>query len=76
MEEEENWGVASIVEDGKTVRRRVPSCGSWRDFYVNVRDALLEKSRITGDAATGAGCDGDAGIGTEKQCRKAGVAVA
>lgn len=46
MEEEENWGVASIVEDGKTERRRVPSCGSWRDFYVNVRDALLEKAEL------------------------------
>ena len=46
MEKEENWGVATVVENGQTVQRRVPSCGDWRDFYVNLRDVLLGKTEL------------------------------
>jgi scyllo-inositol 2-dehydrogenase (NADP+) len=46
LEEEENWGEATIVENGQTVKKRVPSSGDWRDFYVNVRDALLGKAEL------------------------------
>jgi scyllo-inositol 2-dehydrogenase (NADP+) len=46
MEGEENWGVASVVVNGDTARRAVASCGSWRDFYINVRDALAGKSEL------------------------------
>lgn len=46
MEKEENWGVATVVENGQTVQRRVSSCGDWRDFYVNVRDVLLGKAEL------------------------------
>ncbi len=46
MEQEENWGVATIVENGQTVQKRVPSRGDWRDFYVNVRDVLLGKAEL------------------------------
>ncbi len=46
MEQEENWGVASFVENGRTVQKHVASCGDWRDFYVNVREALLGKAEL------------------------------
>lgn len=46
LEEEENWGEATIVENGQTLKKRIPSSGDWRDFYVNVRDALLGKAEL------------------------------
>ncbi len=46
MEQEENWGVATIVENGQPLQKRVPSCGDWRDFYENVREALLGKVEL------------------------------
>jgi scyllo-inositol 2-dehydrogenase (NADP+) len=46
MEQEENWGVATVLENRQTAQRRVASRGSWRDFYVNVRDALLGKAEL------------------------------
>jgi scyllo-inositol 2-dehydrogenase (NADP+) len=45
-EKEENWGVATVVGSGQNVQKRVPSSGSWRDFYVNVRDVLLGKAEL------------------------------
>ena len=41
LEKEENWGELTLVKDGRTTTRRVPSIGDWRDFYANVRDAIL-----------------------------------
>ena len=46
LEEEENWGEATTAENGQTVKKRIPSSGDWRDFYVNVRDALLRKAEL------------------------------
>ncbi len=46
MEKEENWGEATTLENGRAVQTRVASRGDWRDFYVNVRDALLGKAAL------------------------------
>lgn len=44
VEKEENWGELTLVENGKTTLRKIPSTGDWRDFYANVRDAILGKA--------------------------------
>ena len=41
LEKEENWGELTLIKDGRPMTRRVPSIGDWRDFYANVRDAIL-----------------------------------
>ena len=46
MEREENFGVATIVQNDQQVQKRVPSCGDWRDFYANVRDVLQGKAEL------------------------------
>ncbi len=46
MEKEESFGEATIVENGQTLTHRVASTGDWRDFYINVRDALLGKAEL------------------------------
>jgi predicted dehydrogenase len=37
---EENWGELTLLENGQSTCRKIPSTGDWRDFYVNVRDAI------------------------------------
>jgi scyllo-inositol 2-dehydrogenase (NADP+) len=46
LEEEENWGELTIAEDGAMRKSKVPSKGDWREFYANVRDALLGKAPL------------------------------
>jgi scyllo-inositol 2-dehydrogenase (NADP+) len=46
LEQEENWAVAAIAQNGQTVQKRVASHGDWRDFYVNVHDAMLGKAQL------------------------------
>lgn len=46
LEKEENWGELTLVKDGQTTTSRVPSTGDWRDFYANVRDAILGAAPI------------------------------
>jgi scyllo-inositol 2-dehydrogenase (NADP+) len=44
-EQEENWGVLTVPEGDKFVQRRIPSDScDYRDYYANVRDALLGKA--------------------------------
>ena len=44
-EPEENWGVLTLPEGDKFTQRRIPSANSdFRDYYANVRDALLGKT--------------------------------
>src|SRR3984893_12670288 len=46
-EPEEDWGVLTIMEKGAAVQRRVPSVNcDYRDYYTNVRDALLGKAEL------------------------------
>lgn len=46
-EPEENWGVLTVPDGDKFAQRRIPpaSC-DFRDYYVNLRDALLGKAEI------------------------------
>jgi scyllo-inositol 2-dehydrogenase (NADP+) len=46
LEKEENWGELTLVKDGHTSTRPVPSFGDWRDFYANVRDAILGSAAV------------------------------
>jgi scyllo-inositol 2-dehydrogenase (NADP+) len=46
-EPEKDWGVLTMVENGVEVRRSVPSAASdYRDYYANVRDAILGKAEL------------------------------
>ncbi len=46
MEMESDAGELTTVQDGQTVKSRLPGTGDWRDFYANVRDALLGKAPL------------------------------
>lgn len=46
IEKEDCWGEANIIENGNSVKKRVRSSGDWRDFYRNVRDALMGKAEL------------------------------
>src|SRR5258708_11225115 len=44
-EPEENWGVLTIPAGDSFEQRRIPSAGcDYRDYYANVRDALLGRA--------------------------------
>jgi scyllo-inositol 2-dehydrogenase (NADP+) len=46
-EPEENWGLLTLSENGAFTERRVPSATcDYRDFYANLRDALLGKAEL------------------------------
>ena len=41
VEGPENYGEVTLMENGGAVTRKIPSIGDWREFYANVRDAIL-----------------------------------
>jgi scyllo-inositol 2-dehydrogenase (NADP+) len=46
-EPEENWGLLTLSENGTLTQRRVPSANcDYRDFYANLRDALIGKAKL------------------------------
>lgn len=46
-EPEEDWGVITTMEDDVAVKRSVPSANSdYRDYYANVRDAMLGRAEL------------------------------
>ncbi len=46
-EPEENWGVLTTPDGDKFTQRRIPSAScDYRDYYANVRDALLGKAAL------------------------------
>src|ERR1700722_7621690 len=46
-EPEEKWGVLTLSENGALTQRRVPSAScDYRDFYANLRDAILGKAKL------------------------------
>jgi len=46
-EPEENWGLLTLSENGTLTQRRVPSANcDYRDFYANLRDAILGKAKL------------------------------
>ncbi len=46
LDPEEHWGVLTTAVDGQTHKRKVPSHGDWREFYSNVRDAILGQADL------------------------------
>jgi scyllo-inositol 2-dehydrogenase (NADP+) len=46
-EPEKDWGLLTTLENGTEVETRVPSAkGDYRDYYENLRDALLGKAQV------------------------------
>jgi scyllo-inositol 2-dehydrogenase (NADP+) len=46
-EPEENWGLLTLSGNGTLTQRRVPSVNcDYRDFYANLRDAILGKAKL------------------------------
>jgi scyllo-inositol 2-dehydrogenase (NADP+) len=46
-EPEQNWGLLTLSENGTLTQRRVPSANcDYRDFYGNLRDAILGKAKL------------------------------
>jgi scyllo-inositol 2-dehydrogenase (NADP+) len=46
-EPEEDWGVLTVYDGENPTQRRIPSgTGDYRDFYANVRDAILGKAKL------------------------------
>jgi scyllo-inositol 2-dehydrogenase (NADP+) len=41
LEKEGNWGELTQLNGAATTTRKIPSFGDWRDFYSNLRDAIL-----------------------------------
>jgi scyllo-inositol 2-dehydrogenase (NADP+) len=44
LEKEDNWGELRQVNGNATTTRKILSFGDWRDFYANLRDAILGKA--------------------------------
>ena len=46
-EPEENWGLLTLFVNGTLTQRRIPSVNcDYRDFYTNLRDAILGKAKL------------------------------
>src|SRR5580704_5591946 len=46
-EPQENWGLLTLSENGALTQRRLPSVNcDYRDFYANLRDAILGKAKL------------------------------
>jgi predicted dehydrogenase len=46
-EPEENWGLLTLSVNGTLTKRRIPSANcDYRDFYANLRDAILGKAKL------------------------------
>jgi scyllo-inositol 2-dehydrogenase (NADP+) len=46
-EPEENWGLLTLSENGAINQRRIPSANcDYRDFYANLRDAILGNAKL------------------------------
>ncbi len=43
VEKPENYGELTLIENGNATTRKIPSTGDWREFYANLRDAILRK---------------------------------
>jgi scyllo-inositol 2-dehydrogenase (NADP+) len=46
VEKEENYGELTLIGNGTASTRKIPSTGDWREFYANIRDAILGKARL------------------------------
>jgi scyllo-inositol 2-dehydrogenase (NADP+) len=46
VEKPENYGELTLIENGNSTTRKIPSVGDWREFYANIRDAILHKAPL------------------------------
>ncbi|MGB7730395.1 MAG: Gfo/Idh/MocA family oxidoreductase [Candidatus Acidiferrum sp.] len=46
VEKPENYGELTLIENGNATTRKIPSTGDWREFYTNIRDAILHKAPL------------------------------
>jgi scyllo-inositol 2-dehydrogenase (NADP+) len=46
VEKEGNYGELTQIENGNATTRRIPSTGDWREFYANIRDAMVQKAAV------------------------------
>ena len=46
LDKEENWGELAVVKSGRLEKRKIASRGDWREFYANVRDAILGNAAL------------------------------
>ena len=46
VEKEENYGELTLVENATATTHKIASFGDWREFYANVRDAILGKAPL------------------------------
>lgn len=46
VEKPENYGKLTLIENGNATTREIPSTGDWREFYANIRDAILHKAPV------------------------------
>jgi scyllo-inositol 2-dehydrogenase (NADP+) len=46
VEKPENYGELTLIESGNAITRKIPSTGDWREFYANIRDAILHKAQL------------------------------
>jgi scyllo-inositol 2-dehydrogenase (NADP+) len=46
VEKPENYGELTLVENGDATTHKIPSTGDWREFYANIRDAILHKAPL------------------------------
>jgi scyllo-inositol 2-dehydrogenase (NADP+) len=46
VEKEENYGELTLIGNGTASTRKIPSTGDWREFYANIRDAILGKAPL------------------------------
>jgi scyllo-inositol 2-dehydrogenase (NADP+) len=46
VENEENYGELTLIENGTPSTRKIRSIGDWREFYANLRDAILGKAQL------------------------------
>jgi scyllo-inositol 2-dehydrogenase (NADP+) len=46
VEKPENYSELTLMEDGTATTRKIPSIGDWREFYANIRDAILGQAPL------------------------------
>ena len=46
VEKPENYGELTTIENATPITRKIPSTGDWREFYANIRDAILHNAPL------------------------------
>jgi predicted dehydrogenase len=46
VEKAENYGELTLIGNGTASTRKIASTGDWREFYANIRDAILGKAPL------------------------------